>query len=203
MWEKEKFYKIKFNNKKKIFIKLLLIYFLFTNTSSSDVQKNIIKKIVQTSTLSFTFKQVIGDKEEIGNCVIKYPLLMRCDYQNKKQKSIISNGKTIAIIKKKYKKVYLYSLKRTPLFILLQKDKMLNLIRNNKPSYTNSTFIEFEYIEKNGNIIRIIFDKNSLNLKGWATKDSYSNDVFFLIDNLEFNKAIKDNFFKIPQESDL
>ena len=201
MLGKEKFFKIKFN--KNNFIKLLLIYFFFTNIASSDIQENIIKKINETSTLSFTFKQVIGEKEEIGKCVIKYPLLMRCDYQNEKQKSIISNGKTIAIVKKKYKKVYLYSLKRTPLFTLLEKKKILDLIKNNEPSYINSNFIEFEYIEKNKNKVRIIFDKSSLNLKGWATTDFYSNEVFFIIDNLKFNKVIKDSFFKIPQESDL
>ena len=201
MLGKEKFFKIKFN--KNNFINLLLIYFFFTNIASSDIQENIIKKINETSTLSFTFKQVIGEKEEIGKCVIKYPLLMRCDYQNEKQKSIISNGKTIAIVKKKYKKVYLYSLKRTPLFTLLEKKKILDLIKNNEPSYIDSNFIEFEYIEKNKNKVRIIFDKSSLNLRGWATKDFYSNEVFFIIDNLEFNKVIKDSFFKIPQESDL
>ena len=46
----------------------------------------------------------IGDKTEFGNCHIKYPLLMKCDYP-KKKKSIISNGETVAIIKRKYKKI--------------------------------------------------------------------------------------------------
>ena len=116
MLEKEKFYK-----KIIFFVKFFLIYFFFTNISYSDIKENIIKKISETDTLSFTFKQRISEKEEIGNCIIKYPLMMKCDYQNKKQKSIISNGKTVAIIKKKYKKIYLYPLKITPLFIILEK----------------------------------------------------------------------------------
>ena len=87
--------------KKIIFLfKILIIYFLSLNISSADLQKNLINKITAIKTLSFNFKQQIAEKIEIGKCTIKYPLLMKCDYQNLKQKSVISNGKTVAIIKK-------------------------------------------------------------------------------------------------------
>ena len=49
----------------------------------------------------------------------------------------------------------------------------------------------------------MFFDKNSLDLKGWETKDSYSNKVNFEINNLIINNQIMDDFFKIPQEKDL
>jgi outer membrane lipoprotein-sorting protein len=74
------------------------------SVSLADLQKNLINKLTAIKTLSFDFKQKISDKEEIGNCFIKYPLLMKCNYQNLKQKTIISNGKTVAIIKKNTKK---------------------------------------------------------------------------------------------------
>ena len=106
---------------------------------------------------------------------------MKCDYENFKQKSVISNGKTVAIIKKKYKKIYYYPIKTTPLFTILQKEKILNLIRNNKPTKINSNIIEFELIEKKSNKLKIFFDKNSLEFKGWETKDAYSNNVSFII----------------------
>ena len=41
----------------------------------------------------------------MGSCVIKYPLLMKCDYENFKQKSIISNLKTNKIIDDKFFKI--------------------------------------------------------------------------------------------------
>jgi len=90
---------------KKIFFlfKIIFIYLFSIGVSSADLQKNLINKLTATKTLSFTFKQKIAEKEEVGNCFIKYPLLMKCNYQNLKQKSLISNGKTVAIIKKKYK----------------------------------------------------------------------------------------------------
>ena len=108
---------------KKLFLilNIFFIYFFYINTSQASLQEKIINKLTATKTLSFNFKQQISSKEEIGNCFIKYPLLMKCNYQNLKQKTIISNGKTLAVIKKKYKKIYLYPLKSTPLFFILKK----------------------------------------------------------------------------------
>ena len=60
-----------------------------------------------------------------------------------------------------------------------------------------------EFIDKKKNKIKIFFDKNSLEFKGWKTKDSYSNNVSFIINNLKTNNQIKDDFFKIPKEEDL
>ena len=174
-----------------------------TNVSSADLQKNLINKLTAIKTLSFDFKQKISDKEEIGNCFIKYPLLMKCNYQNLKQKTIISNGKTVAIIKKKYKKIYYYPIKLTPLFFILKKEKIINLIRKNQPTEINAGLIEFEFIDQKTNKVKILFDKNSLEFKGWKTKDVYSNNVSFTINNLKINNQIIDDFFKIPKEEDL
>ena len=171
--------------------------------SIADLQKNLINKLTATHTLSFDFRLKISDKEEIGNCFIKYPLLMKCNYQNLKQKTIISNGKKVVVIKKKYKKIYSYPLKLTPLFFILKKEKIINLIRKNQPTEINASFIEFEFINQKTNKVKILFDKNSLEFKGWKAKDSYSNDVSFTIYNLKTNMQIIDNFFKIPKEEDL
>ena len=190
---------------KKLFflLNIFFIYLFSVSVSLADLQKNLINKLTATKTLSFDFKQKISDKEETGNCFIKYPLLMKCNYQNLKQKTIISNGKTVAIIKKKYKKIYYYPIKATPLFFILKKEKIINLIRKNKPTKINSSLIEFEFIDKKKNKIKIFFDKNSLEFKGWETKDSYSNNVSFTINNLKTNNQIMDDFFKIPKEEDL
>ena len=190
--------------KKLIFLfQIIFIYILFLSISFADLQKNLINKITATKTLSFNFEQNIAEKVEFGNCYIKYPLLMKCIYQNLKQKSVISNGKTVAIIKKKYKKIYYYPIRTTPLFIILKKEKILHLIRNNKPTKIDSSIIEFELNEKKSNKLKIFFDKNSLEFKGWKTKDAYSNDVSFIIYDLKTNEIIEDEFFKIPREEDL
>ena len=190
--------------KKKIFLFYILFAYLFFVTDAlADLQKNIINKLTSTKTLSFNFKQKIAEKEEVGNCFIKYPLLMKCNYQNLKKKTLISNGKTVAIIKKKYKKIYYYPIKATPLFTILDKEKILNLIKNNKPTKIDLNTVEFEFIDKKSNKLKILFDKNTLEFRGWETKDAYSNSVSFLISNLKTNNQIVDDFFTIPQEEDL
>ena len=190
--------------KKLLFLfNIFFIYLFSTSISAADLQKNLINKLTATQTLTFDFNQKISDKEEIGNCFIKYPLLMKCNYQDLKQKTIISNGKKVSIIKKKYKKIYSYPIKSTPLFFILKKNQIINLVRKTQPIEVNSNLIKFEFIDKKTNKIKIFFDKNSLEFKGWETKDAYSNDVSFVINNLKTNEKISDDFFKIPQEKDL
>jgi outer membrane lipoprotein-sorting protein len=203
MLVKEKFYKPIVIKKTNFLTKIILVYLLLTNIVYADLKKNLIDKLILTETLTFNFEQKIGGKEETGNCFIKYPLLIKCNYQNIKQKTLISNGKTVAIIKKKYKKIYYYPLKSTPLFIILDKVKVLNLIKKNEPSIVDLDILAFEFIDEKSNKIKIFFDKNTLELKGWKTKDIYSNNVSFIISNLKTNNQIMDDFFQIPKENDL
>ena len=190
--------------KKFIFIsKIIFFSLIFVNNTLADLQQDLINKLISTNTLSFDFKQKIEDEEEIGNCFIKYPLLMKCNYKDPAQKILISNGKTIAIIKKKYKKIYYYPIKATPLFTILNKEKILSLIKNSKPTKIDTKVVEFEFIDKKLNKLKILFDKSTLGLKGWETEDAYSNNVSFSIINLKINNQIVDIFFIIQKEKDL
>ena len=190
--------------KKKFNFSLLVIFFylFFINYSQANFQEKLINKYKTINTLHFDFTQKIGEKVEFGNCYIKYPLLMKCEYP-KKKKSIIANGKKFVIIKKRYKKIYYYPLKKTPLFFLLNKENILNLIKNYEPSNIDSNIVEYELIENNSNILKIFFDKSSLEIVGWKTIDAYSNEVSFLIRNVETNISIENEIFKIPREEDL
>ena len=190
--------------KSKINLTLLTIffYFLFFNNSEANLQEKLLNKYKTINTLSFDFTQKIGDKIEFGNCYIKYPLLMKCEYP-KKKKIIITNGKKLAIVKKRYKKIYYYPLKKTPLFYILNKESILNVIKNYQPSLINSNLIEYELKDNNSNKINIFFDKNSLELSGWKTIDAYANEVNFLLRNIETNIPINNKIFKIPKEEDL
>tara|TARA_Y100000590_G_scaffold435523_1_gene555048 strand:+ start:754 stop:1365 length:612 start_codon:yes stop_codon:yes gene_type:complete len=203
MWEKEKFYRFILVKSLFFALNICIIYLFSIGISLADLQKNIINKFTATKTLSFNFIQKISDKEETGICFIKYPLLMKCNYQNLKQKTIISNGKTVAIIKKKYKKIYYYPINTTPLFFILKKENIINLIRKTQPNEIDGNLIEFVFIDKKENRVKILFDKNSLEFKGWITKDAYSNNVSFAIEDLKINNQIVDDFFKIPKEEDL
>ena len=188
----------------KINFTLLIIffYFFFSELSQANFKERLINKYKVINTLSFDFTQKIGDKVEFGNCFIKYPLLMKCEYP-KKKKSIIINDKKFVIVKKRYKKIYYYPLKKTPLFYLLNKEYILNVIQNYKPIILNSNVIEYGLVDNNSNRLNILFDRNSLELLGWKTIDAYSNEVSFLIKNIETNILIENKIFKIPKEEDL
>ena len=109
---------------KKFNFTLLSIFFylFFTSYSQANFKDKLINKLKTTNTLSFDFIQTIGEKKEIGNCHIKYPLLMKCDYP-KKKKSIIANGKKFAIVKRRYKKIYRYPSKKNTFILPTQKRK--------------------------------------------------------------------------------
>ena len=189
-------------NKIKLNLLAIFFYFFLLNISQANFQEQLINKYKQINTLSFDFTQKIGDKIEIGNCYIKYPLLMKCEYP-KKKKIIIANGKTLAIVKNRYKKIYQYPLKKTALFYILNKENILNIIQNYEPSNINNDVIEYELTNSKSNKINIFFDKNSLLLSGWKTVDVYSNEVNFLIKNIETNIFVENKIFKIPKEEDL
>ena len=201
MLEKGKFYKKKIN--KKITLYILFFYLFSTNLSYSNNQQKLVKNLEEIKTLSFNFKQYIGDKVENGTCYIKYSFLLKCNYNNIKKKIIISNGKTVAIIKKKYKKIYRYPLKATALYFILDKKKILDSIRNGKSNSKNLDFLEYSLQIKKKNKFTIFFDKKSLNLIGWQTKDRYANDVIVSINNLKINIPIDKKKFLIPKEEEL
>ena len=202
MWVKGKFCRLLLIKKLNIIFLTFFFYLFFVNSLQANFQEKLINKYKTINTLYFDFIQIIGEKEEIGNCHIKYPLLMRCEYP-KKKKSIIVDGKKFAIVKKRYKKIYHYPLKKTPLFYLLKKENILNLVQNYEPTIVDSDILKYELIENNSNKLKVFFDKNSLELLGWKTTDAYSNEVSFFLKNTETNILIKNEIFKIPREEDL
>ena len=186
MWEKGKFFKLYFK-KKLFFAKTILIYFFLTNSSFADLKLELIKKLEKVDTLSFSFEQHVSGKVETGNCKIQYPKLMRCDYNDTYEKRLISNGKTLAIIQRRYKKIFYYNFKLTPLNFILDKKYLLEFIKKKDYKNINKSLIEYEIQIDNKKKIKILFDKNSLNLRGWKTVDIYGNQVEFLVSHLKLN----------------
>ena len=202
MWEKGKFFKLYFK-KKLFFAKTILIYFFLTNYSFADLKLELIKKLEKVDTLSFSFEQHVSGKVETGSCKIQYPKLMRCDYNDTYEKRLISNGKTLAIIQRRYKKIFYYNFKLTPLNFILDKKYLLEFIKKKDYKNINKSLIEYEIKTDNKKKIKILFDKNSLNLRGWKTVDIYGNQVEFLVSHLKLNLPLDKKIFKIPLEDNL
>ena len=178
--------------------KILIIFFLINcnNFAFGAINKNIVNKLQNINNLSFEFEQNINGKIESGNCVIEYPKKIFCSYNNSNNKILVSNGKSL-YIKTKSGSLYRYSLERTPLNYILDKNFLISEILNLKERVINDKFINFKILKEN-NEINIFFDSKNYNLVGWQTLDIYQNLSITYIYSLSINQTLEKNIFKIP-----
>ena len=166
------------------------------NLAHGSIKNNIIKKLKNIKNLSFVFEQNINGKTENGNCIIEYPKKIFCNYKNFNNKILVSNGKSL-VIKTKNGSYYRYSIKRTPLNYILDKDFLINEIKNLEGRMIDNKFINFKILIED-NEINIFFDSNNYNLIGWQTLDIYQNLSITYIYSLKINQTLEKNFFKLP-----
>ena len=181
--------------------KILLIFLIinFNNLSFGSIKENIINNLQNIDNLSFNFEQNINGKIEKGNCIIEYPKKIFCNYDNTNNKILVSNGKSL-VIKTKSGSYYSYSLKKTPLNYILDKNFLINEIQNLEERIIDNEFINFKIL-KEDNEINIFFDKKNFNFIGWQTLDIYQNLNITFISSIKKNQVLKKNFFKLPKSN--
>lgn len=180
-------------------IKVLITFIIFFNfllNVSADEKKNIIANLAEIDNLTFNFEQITNEKTEIGNCVVKFNNKLKCNYDDKLQKEIIINDKTLAILQKKFDKIYLYPVSKSPFMIILNKEKLINLIQ--KSDLILNEDIELVYIDENQKEISIFFEKKNYELKGWLIKDEFQNEIYFSLKIQKINSELDKNYFDIP-----
>ena len=178
--------------------KILLIFFIinFNNLSFGSIKESIINNLQNTYNLSFNFEQNINGKIEKGNCVIEYPKKIFCNYDNANNKTLVSNGKSL-VIKTNSGSYYRYSLERTPLNYILDKNFLIDEIQNLEEKIIDDKFINFKIL-KDDNEINIFFNSTNYNLIGWQTLDIYQNLSITYISSLKINQPLEENIFKLP-----
>ena len=181
--------------KKIIFFFLFLIFF---NPLNATIKEQIISNLEKTNNLTFNFKQTIDEKSEEGSCIIEYPKKIYCLYDNFNKKIMVSNGKSLVIKNQTNNQFYLYPLKKTPLELILDKNYLINQIKNLEGRIIDNKYFNFT-ISNNDNKINIFFDNQTLNLIGWQTEDIYQNLVITFISKIKVNQKIDKNVFKLPQ----
>ena len=181
--------------------KILLFFFIinFNNYALSSIKENIINNLNNIKNLSFKFEQNINGKIETGNCIVEYPKKIFCKYDNKNNKILVSNGKSL-VIKTRSGSYYRYRIERTPLNYILDKDFIISEIQTLKERVIDDKFINFKII-KDGNEINIFFDKKYFFLIGWQTLDIYQNLNITFIHSLKANQKLKENIFKLPNSN--
>ena len=181
----------------RFFIIFFFTIIFFKASAYNYNKEKIIENLKSTSNFSFQFEQNINGKVESGNCTIKYPKKIYCIYE-KNNKLLVSNGKSLVI--KTTSSFYRYSLKKTPLNLILDKKFLIERIYNFNEKIVDQSYIIYSIIE-NENEIEIFFDINSYNLIGWKTTDIYQNTSLTLLYSIVINQKIKKNLFELPQQN--
>ena len=189
MLEKEMSYNV------YIFI-IFLIFFSFGSKASE--KDKIIENLRNTENFDFKFEQNINGKIENGICTIKYPKKIFCEYAKSNNKILVSDGRYLVV--KTRSSYYQYSLKKTPLNLILDKNFLINKIYQLNERVIDGNLINYTISEKDY-VINIFFDKQSFDLIGWQNVDMYQNFNITFISEIRKNRVLLNNLFKIPKRN--
>ena len=180
--------------------KILLFFFIinFNNFASSSIKENIINNFTYIENLSFKFEQNINGKIETGSCIVEYPKKIFCKYDNKNNKILVSNGKSLVV--KTRTSYYRYPIEKTPLNLILDKNYLINKIYGLNERIVDKNLINFTLTE-NDHEINIFFDKQTYDLIGWQNTDIYQNFNITFLSSIRKNRVLSKNLFKIPVQN--
>ncbi|OUX54607.1 MAG: hypothetical protein CBE47_00150 [Pelagibacteraceae bacterium TMED287] len=174
---------------------LITIFIFFSFNLSANEKSKILFNLGKLNSLEFTFEQLTNDKIEKGSCLLEFPGKLKCNYFNDKEKELVINNEKLAITKKKYNKTYHYPISKSPFLNILNKDKLLEIIKSGQIELSDQ-LIKLIYLSENK--ITIFFDKKTLDLKGWKIVDQYNNNINFSLNIVAKNDSYKKGTFEIP-----
>ena len=175
---------------------IVLVFILSSINLSANEKDQIINQLNDLNSLEFTFNQVINEKTEKGSCLLEFPGKLKCTYFDDKEKELVINNKKLAITQKRYNKTYYYPISKSPFFKILYKDKLLEIVQDGELESTKQ-IIKLIYLSNDE--ITILFDKQTLDLKGWRIIDQYNNSINFSLNIVAKNDVFKKSTFKIPE----
>ena len=160
----------------------------------------LIDKLIKIETLTFSFDQITNGKGESGICDLAFPGKLKCIYNSKEGKELIINGNSLAIIQKKYDKIYYYPISKSPLNKILDKEELIKIIKNNNLNYLERKLFFLINTDNKQELI-IFFNKNNFDLLGWETTDKFKNKITFNIKVISINKQMPLKEFNIPKKN--
>ena len=178
----------------KIF--LVSLFLLLSFNLSADDKTKIVSQLKSLNSLEFTFNQTINDKTEQGSCLLEFPGKLKCEYFDDKNKVLIINKKRLAITQKRYDKTYYYPISKSPFLNILYKEKLLEIVKSGEIEQENQ-MIRLTYLDENE--INVLFDKKTLDLKGWKIIDQYNNNINFSLNIVSKNDIYQKGTFTIPE----
>ena len=176
----------------------IIFFLVLTFNTNAEIKEKIIQNLKNTKNLDFKFEQNINGKIENGNCTIEYPKKIYCEYARSNNKILVSNGKSLVI--KTITSYYLYSLEKTPLNIILDKNFLIKKINSLEERIIDNKLINFTLVENN-NEISVFFDKETYDLIGWQNTDMYQNFNITFLSSIRKNRVLSKNLFQLPSQN--
>ena len=177
---------------------LTIFFFVIISSSHAEIKDKIIQNLKNTKNLDFKFEQNINGKIENGNCTIKYPKKIYCEYARSNNKILVSNGKSLVV--KTISSYYRYPLEKTPLNLILDKNFIIKKINSLEARIIENNFINFTILEKNYEI-SIFFDNKTFDLIGWQNTDMYQNFNITFLSSIRKNRVLPKKIFKLPEQN--
>jgi outer membrane lipoprotein-sorting protein len=181
---------------KQLICAVLTVLLFLCNQSNASEKIKIIENLRKINSLQFNFTQLSNDGQENGSCILIYSKKMRCIYDDQK-KEIIVNDDYLYLINKEENKNYNYSIKDTPLGVILDKESLIEKLSNiEKFNITNNfiiTTVEISSTER----VDIYFEPKNFTILGWRIKNYDKSTLEFMMKNIKVN-VNSDEKFQIP-----
>ncbi len=121
---------------------------------------------------------------------------MRCIYDDQK-KEIIINDDYLYLINKEENKNYNYSIKDTPLGVMLDKESLIEKLLNIEKFNISNNFIVATVDISSAESVDIYFEPKNFTILGWRIKNYDKSTLEFMMKNIKIN-VISDEKFQIP-----
>ena len=181
---------------KQIICTVLTVLLFFCNQLNASEKNKIIENLIKINSLQFNFIQISSDGQENGSCILIYPKKMRCIYDEQK-KEIIINDDYLYLIDKEGNKNYNYSIKDTPLGVMLDKKSLIEKLSNIEKFNISNNFIIATVDVSFNERVDIYFEPKNFTILGWRIKNYDKSTLEFMMKNIKVN-INSDEKFQIP-----
>ena len=181
---------------KQLICAVLTVLLFLCNQSNASEKIKIIENLRKINSLQFNFMQLSSDGQENGSCILIYPKKMRCIYDDQK-KEVIVNDDYLYLINKEENKNYNYSIKDTPLGVMLDKESLIEKLSNIEKFNITNNFIITTVEISSAESVDIYFESKNFTILGWRIKNYDKSTLEFMMKNIKVN-VNSDEKFQIP-----
>ena len=178
---------------KQLIVAVVTVLLLFCNQLNASEKNKIIENLKKINSLQFNFTQLSSDGQENGNCILVYPKKMRCIYDDQK-KEIVVNDDYLYLINKEENKNYNYSIKDTPLGVMLDKESLIEKLLNIEKFNVTNNFIIATVDISSTESVDIYFEPKNFTILGWRIKNYEKSTLEFMMKNIIVNVNSDEKF---------